>query len=129
MNIDAAFVDKWITLELAAALSQEPLPVEPLNPYFKDMGFYALYFPEHGHVYFGEAGDLDYAKGAHLYNLRCQRHEIGTVQEAFNSDPQGRVLFFTIRTNSRERSRELLQQFLTACAGQARLLNGRVMLD
>lgn len=128
MNIDAYFVDKWITLELAQALSREPQPVGPLFPELrKAVGMYALYFPEHETVYFGEAGDLEHAKADHLYKLRCQRHENPAVQQAYLDDPEGKVLFFTILTTSRERSRSLLEQFLTAYDGQVQLLNNGVV--
>lgn len=123
MNIDVAFVDKWITLELAAALSMEPSPVEPSSIGPKEVGLYALYFPEHGYIYFGDAGDLRHAKADHLYKLRCHRHELAEVQQAYTDDPEGKVLFFTIRTTSREKARDLLQQFLTAYQGQVLLLN------
>jgi hypothetical protein len=128
MQIDALFVDKWITLELASVLSAEPSPVEPLFPdNRKAAGMYALYFPEHESVYFGEAGDLEHAKADHLYKLRCQRHENPAVQQAYLDDPEGKVLFFTILTTSRERSRSLLEQFLTAYDGQVQLLNNGVV--
>lgn len=123
MNIDVAFVDKWITLELAAALAMEPSLGGPSGPSVKGVGMYALYFPEHGYTYFGDSGDLTYIKSFHLYNLLCQRHELPAVQQAYNDDPQGKVLFFTIPTSTREKARELLQQFLSAYAGQEQLLN------
>lgn len=99
------------------------MPVENLASSFKAMGFYALYFPETTSVYFGEAGDLEHAKAKHLFSLRCQNHEIPEVQNAFNDDPNGTVLFFTIRTLARERAKWLLEQFLNAYSGQAKLLN------
>lgn len=124
MNIDVAFVDKWITLELAAVLSAEPVPVRPPDPAPKEMGFYALHFPEHDYVYFGEAGDLAFAKANHLYKLRCNRHDQPELQQAYNDDPQGKVLFFTIPTQTRETGRRILEQFLNAYEGQVKLLNG-----
>jgi hypothetical protein len=128
MNIDAYFVDKWITLELAQALSREPQPVGPLFPELrKAIGMYALYFPEHEAVYFGEAGDLEHAKAHHLYQLRCQRHENPAVQQAFNDDPEGKVLFFAIVTSRREQARALLEQFLAAYKDCATLLNNGVL--
>lgn len=122
MNINVAFVDKWITLELAAALAMEPSLGE-WSDGPKEVGMYALYFPESQSVYFGEAGDLRHAKADHLYKLRCHRHELATVQQAYLDDPEGKVLFFTILTSSREKARDLLQQFLTAYQGQVLLLN------
>jgi hypothetical protein len=123
MNIDVAFVDKWITLELAAVLAQEPAVGPPDSP-AKEQGFYALHFPEHDYVYFGEAGDLAFAKANHIYRLRCNRHDQPELQQAYNDDPQGKVLFYTIPTTTRETGRRLLEQFLNAYEGQLKLLNG-----
>lgn len=126
MNFNVAFVDKWITLELAAALCIEPSLVGPSDMDPKEVGMYALYFPETQSVYFGEAGDLRYAKADHLFKLRCHRHEVAEVQQAYLDDPEGKVLFFTILTTSREKARDLLQQFLNAYQGQCLLLNQEV---
>src|ERR1700739_3724827 len=123
MNIDIAFIDKWITLELAAALSEEPQPVGYEYPPPKRTGIYALFFPQSEYVYFGEAGDLAYAKANHIYTLRCQRHVLPDVQQAYDDDPEGKILFFTILTETREQARTLLQQFLIAYEGQVKLLN------
>jgi hypothetical protein len=123
MNIDIDFIDKWITLELAAALSEEPQPVGYDYPPPKRVGMYALFFPQTEYVYFGEAGDLAHAKANHIYTLRCQRHANPDIQQAYNDDPEGKILFFTILTQTREQARILLQQFLTAYEGQVKLLN------
>jgi len=128
MHIDAYFVDKWITLELASVLSREPEPVGPLFPELrKAVGMYALYFPEHEQVYFGEAGDLEHAKADALYKLRCQKHENPAVQQAFNDDPEGKVLFFAILTSNRTQARSLLEQFLAAYQDCVTLLNNGVV--